>query len=91
MPGAASGMKWLGTIMPALPNEQPSRRAAPALEHGDAMPAPRAVVRDAQPDDAAADDDDALAHRLIARMPQQNGIALVEQQRGFGGDDARCR
>ena len=23
--GAASGTKWLGTIMPALPNEQPSR------------------------------------------------------------------
>jgi hypothetical protein len=25
MPGAASGMKWLGTIIPALPNEHPSR------------------------------------------------------------------
>jgi hypothetical protein len=24
MPGAASGTKWLGTMMPPLPNEQPS-------------------------------------------------------------------
>ena len=25
MPGAANGTKWLGTTMPALPKEQPSR------------------------------------------------------------------
>jgi hypothetical protein len=29
MPGAASGTKWLGTIMPALPSEQPSWSGAP--------------------------------------------------------------
>ena len=28
MPGAASGTMWLGTIMPALPNEHPSRSTA---------------------------------------------------------------
>jgi hypothetical protein len=27
MPGAASGTKWLGTIIPALPKEHPSRRS----------------------------------------------------------------
>ena len=98
MPGAASGTKWLGTSIPALPNEQPSRRVAVALDERHAPAAPRAVVRGAQADDAAADDDDPLAHRSVAvcaersRRPSladavRERIAIVQQQRRFGVDE----
>ena len=70
MPGAASGTKWLGTTMPPLPYEQPSRSAPWRSTTRDAPAAARAVERGAQPDHAAADDHDVSRHQ---RMPQQNG------------------
>jgi hypothetical protein len=65
IPGAASGTKWLETSIPALPYEQPSRSAPLRSTSVTRKAATRAVVRGAQADDAAADDDDTLAHRLV--------------------------
>ena len=90
MPGLASGTKWLGTIMPALTKEQPSRFGPSALDERDTMPLARTVIRDAQADDAAADDEDMLAHASLGAMPQHNGIGVVEDQRRLGGDVGRA-
>src|SRR5690606_21939583 len=105
-PGAASGTKWLGTIMPALPKEVVSRAGSsrsmtvtsnPRLRNSKALPRPitpapiTTTCRFNQVPPVAAERSPDPPTKRVGRVQQQRSLGRHVRPAGDDGTDAPVR